>query len=535
MTAANFIHPVRRIDGIYHIENSRRQLVPIRNKGGAPIGPPGTHDDSWQPQLVYSGFAPVHLLEWQHPNGSRAGWYLDAQMAHLGDTPADLPPDSQSILRQRADAISFNIWQLLCAAEPRLNERARAFFYLNRAARSAILALAPPVELSLRELEPLRSATRPLPMFNGSRMVDLQPRLMLAALEDESTIIEKAISGLPTGCLAWPSPVDGRMLTTDAGLCLDDFRFAYRLVDAAHHLVFYVVAADQRCTSMALLFPASRQLFCRSEEAYEEAIQSETPLAQHLMRHLCEYGELLEGYLTADKRTLTAFFRERHHGHLLWNELSGIENLVDTVPPAFLPEVIIPSPTSQGSIEVYGKLETLYPEFAGKVDRSMADMNDLPRQAYRQRRCIMRPTTLLVSRRLGERILEKNLSGPGLEPEHKQLDSIAARGWPLVLLDVRLENRTIIDIAGFYRRLIDFIVDETGGAAIVLAGHTGDYMSPLALTAAKPVLDTYAETAAELTRRPPRPGLELINVIGAGMRRTLFWCRHAHFTIGICF
>lgn len=531
MATQKFAYGVRKIEGLYHVEIEPGRLMPIRNEGGAVIGPPGTYLPGWEPQFVYAGFAPVYLLEWKHEDGNEGGWYLNTEMTSVGDSHAGLPPFYSSTVRQKASAIFAKVWdQLLCATNPEVDEATRAFFSIDCGTLSAILALCGPFDLQLIELDLMRGNDRPLQVFNGSRIIDVRSALLLKTLEEKPTILEKAIAGLPAGVLSWSSPVDGRPLTTDTGLCFDDFRYAYRLVDPAHDLLFYAVAADHRATSVALFFPTSRQIFCNKEHWVWDLLP---PLGELFMLHLCNYGALLEGYLTAPSRRLTTFFRERHHGHLLWNELSGIDKLVHAVPKTALPDVLIMAPTKAvGSVEVYGELQILFPEFLGKVDRSITDTNALIRHAYSERRCIVRPTDDFVNRRLAERIVAVNLAGPGLEGEWAQLERIVAKGWPLVLLDLRVENRTIVDITGFYTRLIAFILAETGGAAIALCGHTGEYVAPHALGAKRSPLEVHSEITAELVRTLEQPNLELINASGTGMRRTIFWCYHAHFTVG---
>ena len=126
------------------------------------------------------------------------------------------------------------------------------------------------------------------------------------------------------------------------------------------------------------------------------------------------------------------------------------------------------------------------------------------------------------------RLISEN---PGLGPEWEQLEAIKAKGWPIVLIDLRVENRTLVDLPGFCAKLIEFLLEETGGVAVVLCGHTGSYASHVDATAARPPFEVQKEIVAELARGFSGRRLELIDTIAAGMRRTVFWSHHAHFFV----
>ena len=72
---ATFLYDVRRADGIYGIElalgNGAPRFMPITVESGALLGETGTFGTGWEPRVIYTGFAPVLLLEWRHQSGVR--------------------------------------------------------------------------------------------------------------------------------------------------------------------------------------------------------------------------------------------------------------------------------------------------------------------------------------------------------------------------------------------------------------------------------------------------------------------------------
>ena len=420
---ATFLYDVRRADGIYGIElalgNGAPRFMPITVESGALLGETGTFGTGWEPRVIYTGFAPVLLLEWRHQSGAQGFWYFDAEMVRVGGADKQPPPLVSSILRQTAGAILMDLWNgLLCAPSPAsLDPRARAFCRLASSTKFPMIAqcgAALPLDMSIVNLEPIRGKDRNFRVFNGSRMIEVRSSNLLKILDEQTSILERALTDLPQGQLTWPSPVDGRPLTTDAVLSLDDFQFAYRLVDDVHDLVFYAIASGADSRVHELLFPAARQTYCGKEGHRFRSRAFVPKIGDMILRHLCEYGEALESFLRAPRRTLTCFIRGLHHGHLLFNDLAGVDELVHGLEPEYLPDVVIRGPSQGGGdVEVFGKLDELFPELAGKVDRRSPDWSVLLRRAYNEQRSLIRATLEYVPRRLAAQVIAVNVDGPG--------------------------------------------------------------------------------------------------------------------------
>lgn len=520
---------VEKIDGIYCVKTNVGTAIPIKTEGDSLLGQPGTFGPAWEPQFVYAGFAPIYYLEWRHRDGQRGNWYLNGNMKCIGGSHNALLPDALSTIHQKGKDLLTSLWdQILCRANPVLDDSNRAFIRLHRQTTAPIVQACSP-SLSIVDLVPQSGVDQFFKISNGSRMIECRSQLLIRCLGEEPLIAKKAISDIPSGIFTWPSPIDGHPLSTDTAIFLDEFRYLYRLVDSTHDLVFYVVAAGHCCRTLALLFPAARQVYRLDKTRFEPYLSN---LSEVLMQHLCDYSELLESYIAAPKKAFLWYLHANHFGHLLQNELSGVDDLVHRLPKSKLPEIAmqVRSPL-EGDVEVYGKVDELFPEIAGKVHRSIFDRDNLTRRVYSEKFCIFKPTYEYIPRRLAERVVKVNLQGTGLEPEWQLLNALRAKNWPIMQVDLRVESRTLVDLTGFCGRLIEFLLSKAPGAAVVLSGHTGSYVSEVDQKAQKSPIDVQKEIVAELTRRFAYQNVELINNVGQGMRRTVFWSHHAHFFV----
>ena len=113
------VYEVRKIDGIYYVETEPGDTVPIKTEGGALLGAPGTCGDGWEPEFVYAGLFPVHVLEWRHLHGDQGSWYLDADMRAIGGSHREPPSEAVAIIREKARELVAELWDgLLSALDP---------------------------------------------------------------------------------------------------------------------------------------------------------------------------------------------------------------------------------------------------------------------------------------------------------------------------------------------------------------------------------------------------------------------------------
>ncbi len=430
----------------------------------------------WRATLLYSGFAPLLVLQLVHEGGARAVWYLCSEGHRLGDRVDGLTPRDRTLLsRAAAPVLGEMVRALLQDPHPALGPAAQGLLELDEACR-----------LDLMRLCRDRLAAGPLELLPLART----PELLLASPGDDaapvalrrphlrdllSTDLQAMLPGIvASGRFVVPDPVDGTPVVSQGSLCIDDFHFAYRFV-AAGGLVFYLIAGHEHSSVYALYLPRPGLLLCGpGQEGMAAGAQGFLPEA--LSHHLVVHGAAFAAYLGAPPTGLSVPLRAppwSHIGHQLWNELSGIERVLGVVEEgAALPEWIVPD--AERPVEFYGPIDTLFPRLAGHVRRGLLrDARELIGHAYANRRLVIRATDAFVSADLRRRLLAHAEAVAPDVPGLAQLDPEdgADTPWPVLLLGLRVENRTLTDLLGFYGRLITALRGRYPQARFVVDGH----------------------------------------------------------------
>ncbi len=245
------------------------------------------------------------------------------------------------------------------------------------------------------------------------------------------------------GRLDWPSPVDGAPLSAQGCLCLDDFHFAYRFADLRHGLVFFVVIANHCSRVGGIWFPRLGLMVAGPQERTSgvATIQVLPHLAHWIVTHVCAYAALLVPYLQRAASGFASVMRGRcglHLGHQLWNELSGIDRLL----------------SAHAGLAQAGRL----PEWI---------VLDAADTTYETGAMALRVTAEHVSAGPRGRVLERLQGGAS----KATVRATGAGRRPVLLLGLRVENRTCVDPAGLLERLIGFIAGRFEDALFVLDGH----------------------------------------------------------------
>ena len=439
----------------------------------------GPYFEGWQPRLLYTGFAPVLVLQLVHPRHGEVVWYVSGHGERLGDRISSLRDQDRQQLRSAATPILRGLLDSLIGhAGPVLSSAMRGYLALDARCRSEVLALCrdlacPPVQaVALRDM-PEQILANP-----GD---DLPPAILhraflQAALELD---LQGAVAGMiETAALAIPCPITGAQIASQGSLCFDDFHFAYRFVDTAKRLVFYLVAGQERSFVYALFIPCLALVF-HLPDMENPARDIAHLLPEWLSAHALDYGTLFETYLSRPLAGISSPLRAppwTHLGHQLWNELSGMDRLLQQVPDgAPLPEFVVPD--GERPVEFYGPVDILFPRLSGHVRRGLRDADGLIRYAYANGRLVVRITSDHVSAELRHRLLAYAGSVAGKLPHTAGscgLDRPArteAPPPPVILLGLRVENRTLVNLGAFYERLAGEILTRHPGARFLVDGH----------------------------------------------------------------
>ena len=519
-------------DGGFHLRLDG-DAIPLLMQGKVvPAFLPG-----WRASHLYMGIAPLFLLELLHDDGRTATWFLDWRMHHMGDSVEQLTIELIDLLRHKAVPILDRLLHTtLRQCKPILLEESLAFLSLNETTRRAIavncldLLLRPPAIFLAEHLMPSSLLFRD---EKNIRRVISRTHLLAGLADDFQDRLPLVFEH---GLLAWPSPVDGTELRAQGCLCFDDFHFAYRFADSRHGLVFFVIVADHYARVCGMWFPSFGLMVSRDETARTVARQIARHLPYWFVTHSCIWAEQLVPYLRRGAGRFASVLRGRpgvHIGHQIWNELSGIDQLIEGGARS-LPDWIVLN--ASDGIELYGALDELFPALKNRVLRDLTDVRAMIRHAYAQGIMIVRVTREHVSRNLRNRILDRVRAGDAYREVRDHIARVPCfpadgqHAAPAILLGLRVENRTLVDLTGFFRNLVDFISTQFPGAIIVLDGHnargisTGHFIESHAESYARSrPIDIEHALAADLRRHFKGRPITIADTIGQPVGVSLAW------------
>ncbi len=428
--------------------------------------------DGWRVEFVYSGFAPILILQLAHTIGTRLVWYVSSQGLRLAGNVGELDQRNRHLLQRTATPVIKELARSIIEdVRPALSEAARGFFQLDDGTKLEIMDLVGAHLFCAPEIELVDAATDDA-FFMGhgrSMPVILAHRHIASALRSslQDLLLASIRSGRATFSI--PSPITGEETEAQASLCFDDYHFAYRFVDLRCGLVFYMIAGYEVSQIYGLYVPQNDILF-----SLDSSIGLNVLIADHLpgwlSKHLRCFGHEYADYLAGPITRMTSVLRAppwTHIGHQLWNELTGIDTLLKDNRTFKTLEWVVPD--GRGSIEFYGPIDDLFPQLRGSVKRGLCDSSDVIRYAYANQRFVVRITQEFISDDLRRRVLRHAASAGTDSHDLKRLMNY--QDGPVVLLGLRVENRTLVDLKDFYFLLIHAVLSLHPGARFVIDGH----------------------------------------------------------------
>ena len=486
----------------------------------------------WRAVSVYTGFHPFSILQFSSENDETAFWVVDAEGSRLGGSLGEMDPGARVALR--------------AAATPRVAH------WVSAVLRQPLLALDDPLRAFLLLPEDLR---RDIGQLCATSALPPVARLVLDAAPDRwdgewglSRTHVEALLATPfqdrlllvaqDGMLSWPSPVDGRTLIVQGSLCSDDFRFAYRLVDPVHGLVVYPIVSHHHSTTLGLYVPALNVIVIRDGWAAGWLNVYVPDLAEWLVPLLCRFGPMLGDYFRSGTGWVASIMRSwpaMHLGHQLWNELTGIDWFLRSMAGPCLPKWIVPG----AETELWGRIDEIFPQIEGRVERSATSADAAITSSYASGACLVRITSEYVSADL-RGSLHRSVEADPIYGEVRQIIASRTRpNAPVILLGLRVENRTMVNLLDFCEELLEHVSDAFPGAMIVVDGHNsgnngqiivshgertghGDRMGDRSPLAAE------RQIAMHLRRLQAGRDVTVVDTLGMPVRTSLAWCRHAH-------
>ncbi len=498
----------------------------------------------WQVNRVQTRLAPVIVLELLHEEGHAGIWYVDRHANYLGNNAGQLAGAFREALRASCAALFDQLWDRVILA-PVLSPGPDLAWLLdcNPGTRGDLLAFHLAAEGDRRSLGWLLTDTLPPAMRYTVPAAD--GRLLVLDPEHTRSLCQQFLRSelfrlVDLGTMSWPSPVDGRRLEVPArALYLDDHCFAYQVHDERHGLTFYVFAMAGFFRTFAVYFPAADLVVARDEGHMATARPYCERARARLLQHAAQFGADLVGALERpDGEVVHAFrgFPAIHLGHFVWQDLSGVSYLVDAFPPERLPRFYVFE--SHRHPELYGPIDEIFPELAGKVVRLDDTLNAHVGTFYRERQRVMKSTGISVPAQVGTRIIASLRRSERWAAVAARAAAAAAAG-PVVLVGLRIGNRTVDDMQGFAHALIGMLEGELGTLTVVVDGHNSAGDDPGATYASfgdnfsggTTFLQREVGITAFLARAFAGSGVTIVDNIGRPIPESVLWCSRADFFV----
>ncbi len=427
--------------------------------------------EGWRAELLFSGFAPVLVLQLAHSDGTRAVWYLGSDGSRLAGHIDELDHGTRQLVRNAAARLLRPLTRsLLEDAQPLLSPIEQDFLYLAQEIKLEIFASVKDLLLPAPETQTVSGSIGYLPIAarEGCQVV-LPCKYLNATLQHkfQDTLLETLQAGHHTFRIA--SPFDGDALEAQGSLCFDDFHFAYRFIDESRDVVFYLIVGYEVSQAYCLYFPVADLLICLPQE-----IQLSQLIAKHLAiwlpQHFIHFTSEYISYLQGPCCGITSLLRAppwTHIGHQLWNELTGIDNILKKTNLVGSVEWVVPD--GERAVEFYGPIDKLFPQLRGRVLRGLRNATDAIQYVYSNKRLAVRITQSFVSADLRSRVLNHAASSVSTSRDLMRLKHGAKK--PIILLGLRVENRTLVNLSSFFHFCIERILMAFPESRFIIDGH----------------------------------------------------------------
>ena len=511
----------------------RQQGVPI------PLGP------GWRIARVQTLFAPVIVLELLRDDGAEGVWYVDRDANYLGNDAAHLPGELHAHLKLWCAALFEEVWDRLLVG-PALQPGPDLAIFLSFATgtRRDLFHFHAVDDAAIRHASLRWALTETLPPSMSYTVPTAAGRVILdpghVAAACNQMLRTELFRQVHDGTMSWPSPVDGRRIEA-AGrpLYLDDRVFAYKIHDERHDLTFYAIAQAEFFRTFGLYFPSADLVVAADPVALDATAGRFTRSREGLLRHAAEFGpDLLHALLHEPGEVVHAFrgYQAIHVGHFVWQDLSGVSYLVDAFEPERLPRFYVFDTPHHP--ELYGPVDEIFPELAGRVVRLPHGFNQHVGRFYRERQVVIKSTGISVPAQVGIRIVAAlRRSARWSVPVAQALDAQAFG--PVILVGLRIGNRTIEDMQGFAVRLVQMLAAALGRVTIVIDGHNSQADLPGTtyasfgdtLTGGSTFMQREGEIADEIARRFDGQTVRIVSLIGRPVPESVIWCSQASFFV----
>ena len=515
---------VKVVDGFYHVDMGDGLLLPIRN--GRKMD---EFSGGWSPVCASKEFFSVVVLLLRREDGALAPWYLDAELNRVGGTVAEIPPHLRTPLLEKAAEVFRTIVSFATSSEALRGAEAVADLAMFEERILGELAdLAAQADPNVTTIKRLDASLDPVRDSVGTEVPHLH-RAFEGKLQHDFLALVRNKE------LRRPSPISGSSCIARIGLILTPRLTAYQFVDDLTGAIFYVIPDHYFERVVAIYIPHLRVY------AIEDGAPPFAELFWRLVTHVIAHHQAITRFThTASTKRPVNFLSDYpwlHIGHVLWNELSGLEELTCLVENDLLPHVCVIN-SSAGS-EVYGPTDRLFPEFGDRLVRWELPWRAVARTVYDSDFLYFRYMTKFVRSRVGARVLSLVKQDPRLLDDQQTARRLRDERRTGVCLGLRCGNRTMQDQTQVLIHAIEHLVDRLDHVTIVLDGMNSRINSDPSTCygAFGPATDqdnviTELKTVLEIRNRFLQdPRVEIVSTIGRPISASLFWINECRFFV----
>ncbi len=516
--------PIRLVDGVFCVIPAEGPALPLRMHGN-PLTKEGPE---WLLDAFYPGFGRLRVVQWRRKDGTGTVHYYNEVLEFLGAGFGQLRSDDRAILSTICIPELTTLWSgIIDGGADRAIVISDEFRALGPNAREEIADFLWPVlhrparEIILDQLTASQKASLPVP--HG-----------LIEEAFQCNFLDVQIRAMANGgvCLSGDESIIAR-----SGIFLQDTGFvpvhAYRFELPTHSEIFYAVCADWNYGIQCFYFPRRELIIFpnASKRTYLNG-HMRKPVDRALFGAVAKDADLLCEYIPHGNDSLAIFNFYRHIGHYLWNELTGLEAVSEA--EAGLPIYSVGSTMS----EMYGDIEDIFAQHSPTVDRTIGSLWELPRVIYSKRLGFLHPTGNRISTKLRRRILE-NVDRVSSSTDIGELyRSVLDAYRNIVVLGLRVENRTLVDLAEFFKNVINFLASELGRVVIIIDGHNTSWQTGQSYHTIGNSLGIHQpdqverEILVKLCRAFAHDDrVKLISTLGSPVSSSIFWGSRADFFV----
>lgn len=524
---------VKFFGNCWNVQQSDDEMRPIKLAGS----PVNSFINGWHPTVVIDFGLNVHLLELTHDSGRQATWFLDNDYNHLTDNIRTLEKELRIALQDRLSEPILQVYYGLLSAPTLSSENSHFVFErINDNTIRDLLSffvdelLGPCKVIALHEFD--------------VQKIELQHNCKTVSFVHlnevfQSDLRELTDQALYEGHISCVSPISGTKVKSNKSLIIHEHRMAYRFIDPDYNFVFYLSMTHHPTKIADLYIPELNVVFTALPD------DSRTPHSAVVIEYLTHF--------VLHSQNIVKYFQDIQHypavvcrgypgmhiGHQLWNELTAYERLATTMDKKRLPIVVVPN-ADRGS-EAYGPIDALFPEWKGKVDRSLQmAFEGLAEFTYRKNLFLFRALDHYVTVKLSKRLVRVAQTIPTTLAARNRIVQVTEQGFTLVTLGLRVENRTAVNFYDVLEQTITRIAQRIPKLAIILDGHNSRLNGDLTTTfdsfgqpsCKNPIL-TELELAIRLRHHFEHTQIQIISTIGNSVLDSIVWIEASAFFVAV--